>query len=220
MARLRKAGRVWRREEARAAARSVLIDHQDGYFTISPERIFERAATLEIEIGAGRGDFIVARAAEYPDRNFLAVELSDPVAKMLAVRCGAARLANLKVARMDARPLVNLMLSAQSVSRHHIYFPDPWPKERHHKHRLFTPCFAAGLRRTIAPGGEVRVATDVAEYADEIVRVLVAAGFRRAEGPVPGADKTAFGRKFVAIGKTTFAGKFVADKSSIDHGID
>jgi len=205
MARLRKAGRIWRKPEARAAAESVLIEAHDGLFTIDPGAIFERAAPLEIELGAGRGDFIVARAAEFPERNFIAVELSGVVSRMLAVRCGGAGLDNLRVARMDARPLVGLMLAARSVSAYHIYFPDPWPKERHHKHRLFTPHLAAGLARTLAADGILCVATDVAEYAAEIFPMLEGAGFSRIDERAPGAEATAFARKFIALGKPVFA---------------
>jgi tRNA (guanine-N7-)-methyltransferase len=208
MARLRKAGRIWRKPEARAAAERVLIEARDGLFAIDPEAIFARAAPLEIELGAGRGDFIVARAAEFPERNFIAVELSGVVSRMLAVRCGAAGLSNLRVARMDARPLVNLMLAPRSVSAYHIYFPDPWPKERHHKHRLFTPRLAAGLAKTIAADGVLCVATDVGGYAAEIFPTLEAAGFAQIEAAAPGAAATAFARKFIAIGKPVFAATF------------
>jgi tRNA (guanine-N7-)-methyltransferase len=205
MARLRKAGRIWRKPEARAAAERVLIEAHDGLFTIDPSAIFERIAPLEIELGAGRGDFIVARAAECPERNFIAVELSGVVSRMLAVRCGGAGLANLRVARMDARTLVGLMLAPRSVSAYHIYFPDPWPKERHHKHRLFTPRLAFGLARTLAGDGTLCVATDVEEYAAEIFPMLEAAGFLRLYDRAPGAESTAFARKFIALGKPVFA---------------
>lgn len=208
MARLRKAGRIWRKPEARACAGRVLIEACDGVFSIDPSAIFERAAPLEIELGAGRGDFIVARAAEFPERNFIAVELSAVVSRMLAVRCGAAGLVNLRVVRMDARPLVGLMLAPRSVSAYHIYFPDPWPKERHHKHRLFTPRLAAGLARTIAMDGLLCVATDVGGYAAEIFPMLEAAGFMRVVESAPGAGATAFARKFMAIGKPVFAATF------------
>ncbi len=187
----------------------MLIEARDGLFAIDPEVIFARAAPLEIELGAGRGDFIVARAAEFPERNFIAVELSGVVSRMLAVRCGAAGLANLRVARMDARPLVNLMLAPRSVSAYHIYFPDPWPKERHHKHRLFTPRMAAGLARTLAADGILYVATDVADYAAQIFPMLEAAGFARSETRAPGAQATAFARKFIAIGKPVFSATFL-----------
>lgn len=214
MARLRKVGRVWRRAEARAAAQAVMLDADEGYFTVDPAKVFSRSAPLEIELGAGRGDFIIGRAAQYPERNFLAVELAGAVSRMLAVRCGTAGLENLRVVRMDARPLVNLMLPEHSVSAYHIYFPDPWPKERHHKHRLFSDHFAIGLVRTLARDGILYVATDVGEYAAEIYAMLEAQSFAPAEDRVPGAETTGFARRFVAIGKPIFAASFHPSSSS------
>src|SRR5437868_532452 len=114
MARIRKAAKILMRPESRAAAASTLFDPED-VFAIDIRSIFGNSASLEIEIGAGKGDFIVGRAAENPARNFLAVELSGIVSRMLAMRCGKAGLHNLRVVGMDARPLVNLMLDDQSV---------------------------------------------------------------------------------------------------------
>src|ERR1700687_4034784 len=145
MSRLRKGSRVWRGEEMTAASR-VLVPCAGPVFTIEPRILFARAAPLEIEIGAGRGDFILERAAKAPERNFLAVELASTIAQLMAVRAGRSGLDNLKVARMDARTLVNLMLPEARVDAFHIYFPEPWPKERHIKHRLFTHWVAAGLQ--------------------------------------------------------------------------
>jgi tRNA (guanine-N7-)-methyltransferase len=109
---------------------------------------------------------------------------------------------------MDARTLVNLMLPDASIAAFHIYFPDPWPKERHVKHRLFTPTLAASLFRTVEPGALAYVATDVRSYAGEIFPMLEAAGFIRALESAPGATRTGFARKYVAAGKPVFSGSF------------
>jgi tRNA (guanine-N7-)-methyltransferase len=209
MARLRKASRGWRDDDARATAMRVMVPCDGAYFAIEPQALFGREAPLEIEIGAGRGDFIIERAAAAPERDFLAVELAGAVAQLMAVRAGRRGLANLRVARMDARPLANLMLPERCVAAYHIYFPDPWPKERHLKHRLFTPAFAAGLARTLADGAPLYVATDVADYADAIFAMLEAACFTRVDMPVPGASETGFARKFIAAGLPVYAGAFV-----------
>jgi tRNA (guanine-N7-)-methyltransferase len=209
MARLRKAGRLWRDEAARAVAARVLVGRDGPYFTIEPRALFGRDAPLEIEIGAGRGDFIIERATAVPERNFLAVELAGSVAQLMAVRAGRCGLTNLRVVRMDARPLVNLMLPRQSLSACHIYFPDPWPKERHVKHRLFTRGFAANLKRILMPGAALFVATDVKEYAEAIFETLEAEGFRRTKVPVPGACHSGFARKFIAAGRQVYAGAFL-----------
>jgi tRNA (guanine-N7-)-methyltransferase len=206
---LRKGSRVWRDAEVTAAARA-LVACDGAICTIEPRELFERVARLEIEIGAGRGDFILARAAAMPERNFLAVELAGTIAQLMAVRAGRSGLANLRVVRMDARTLVNLMLPVASVDAFHIYFPDPWPKERHIKHRLFTPWFVASLKRKLRADAPLFVATDVAEYARDIFAMLDECGFARIEMAVPGAEETGFARRFRAIGKPIYAGAFVS----------
>lgn len=209
MSRLRKGSRVWRGEEVSTASR-VLVACAGPVFTIEPQRLFERAAPLEIEIGAGRGDFILERAAQAPERNFLAVELAATIAQLMAVRAGRSGLTNLKVVRMDARTLVNLMLPEASVDAFHIYFPDPWPKERQLKHRLFTAWFVARLRLGLKPRAPLFVATDVAEYAGAIFALLGEGGFSRTELAVPGAASTGFARRFRAAGRPIHAGAFIA----------
>ena len=208
MARLRKAARIWANPKAREIGQRALITPDDRVFTIDPPAIFGRRAPVEIEIGAGKGEFIVECAAEFPDRDFIAVELSSTITRVLAVRCGRAGLDNIRVVRMDARTLVNLMLADSSVSAYHIYYPDPWPKERHIKHRLFTPTFAASLFRTVASGAIAYIATDVRDYAGEIFAMMLAAGFIRAVEAAPGAERTGFARKYVAAGKPVFAASF------------
>jgi len=205
MARLRKAAKLWRRPQSPIAAGWAEVQAADGIFAVNPAVIFGSCAPLEIELGAGTGDFIIARAAEFPERNFLAIESSGVVARMLAVRCGRAQLRNLRVVRMDGRTLVNLMIGHESVSAYHVYFPDPWPKERHHKRRLFTPYLVANLQRTLAPGGALYVATDVGDYAGEIFAMLDATALVCSAEQVPGCAKTAFGRKFAASGKAIHA---------------
>jgi tRNA (guanine-N7-)-methyltransferase len=209
MSRLRKGSRVWREAEVSDAAR-VQIACTGPLFTIEPRALFDRTAPLEIELGAGRGDFILERAAATPERNFLAVELAATIAQLMAVRAARSGIDNLKVVRMDARTLVNLMLPEASVDAFHIYFPDPWPKERQVKHRLFTPWFAASLKRRLRTHAPLFVATDVADYAQDIFSLLDECGFARTEIAVPGAETTGFARRFRAAGKPIYAGAFVA----------
>src|SRR5260370_6966534 len=127
MARLRKAARIWGNPKAREIGERVLIKSDPHVFTIHLPAIFGRRATVEIEIGAGKGEFIIERAAEFPERDFIAVELSGTITHVLAVRCGRAGLKNIRVARMDPRTLVNLMPSDASVRAVPIFFSDPMP---------------------------------------------------------------------------------------------
>ena len=212
MARLRKTSRLWRSDEARATAALTMVADNGPLFAVDPTALFGRPAPLEIEIGAGRGDFIIERATATPAVNFIAAELAANVAQLLAIRAGRSGLKNLRVVRMDARTLVNLMIAPGSVSAYHVYFPDPWPRKRDLKHRLFTPWLVTNLRRTLKRDAPLYVATDVAEYADEIFIMLAEAGFARAALAVPGAMATGYARKFVAEGRTVYCGAFVAGK--------
>jgi tRNA (guanine-N7-)-methyltransferase len=209
MARMRKAGRLWRDADARAAAARVLVPCGGDYFMFEPREWFGREAELELEIGAGRGDFIIDRAVAKPETDFLAVELATQVAQLMAARAGRRGLSNLRILRMDARSLVNLMLPPRRLSACHIYFPDPWPKERHVKHRLFTPYFARSLTRVLAPDAPLHVATDVSYYADAIFSMLEGAGFVRIAAAAPGASATGFARKFIEAGREVYAASFV-----------
>ncbi len=208
MARLRKAARMWRDPGHRDLARRVLVAEEGPLYAIEPERLFGRRAPLEAELGAGRGDFIVEYAAERPERDFLAVELAASVARVAALRAARRGLTNVRVARMDARTLVNLMLPDASLSACHVYFPDPWLTLSERKHRMFSPGFAKRLRRVLAPGAAVHVATDVESYAMEMFAMLDGAGFRRLEVAAPGASRSGFARKYLAQGKRLFSASF------------
>lgn len=207
MARLRKTAKMRRGAEC-DGSRRLLITCSD-FFSIEPNSLFGGEAPLEVEIGAGRGDFIIGRAAATPQHNFLAVEVSVPLVQLIEARAACAELSNLRVVRMDARPLVNLFLPCSCVSAYHIYFPDPWPKTRHAKHRLFTPSFTSNLRRTMSAGALLYVATDVHDYADSMFSMITAQGFHPVADVVAGLDATGFARRFSAEGRTVYTRTFV-----------
>jgi tRNA (guanine-N7-)-methyltransferase len=210
MARLRNSARILKQargdvEPLRGPARFIA---DAAFFSLEPERLFARPAPLEIEIGAGKGDFILERAREFPQRNFLAIERGGAVFRWLAVRTAQCDLPNLRALYADARPLVGLMLPSASVAAYHIYFPDPWPKNRHSRHRLFSRSTVCGLARTLVPAGHLYLATDVVWYFDHIVSLLAERGFQPVATTVPGADKTNFGRRFAATGRVIHSGCF------------
>ena len=177
-------------------------------FSLEPARLFAGTAPLEVELGSGKGDFILEQARQFPQRNFLAVELAGSVFQWLAIRVARSGLGNLRAIRADARSVVNLMLPAAGVRAFHIYFPDPWPKSRHSKHRLISPALINGLARCLEPGGQIYLATDVDWYFEHAAGLLRQGGFRLREAAVPAAQRTNFGRRFAAEGKTIHAGCF------------
>jgi tRNA (guanine-N7-)-methyltransferase len=206
MARMRKAAAIRRRLE-NVLVESAVDDAR--LFTIELARWFSRPGPLEVEIGSGAGDFITERAAAMPSRNFIAIELAALLHRLLQARAARSELTNLIVLRADARSIVNIFLPENSVARYHVYFPDPWPKKRHAKHRLFSPSFVTGLKRTINQDGEVLIATDFAAYAEIIRAQMEQGGFLISGSPVEASSSTRFGRKYSTAGKPihTFAFK-------------
>lgn len=125
--------------------------------------VFGNRNPVEIELGAGDGGFIAAWAARHPEINFLAVERLLGRARKIAKRAVGGS-GNLRVLRLESGYVMGRMCPAETISRIHIMFPDPWPKRRHHKNRLIQPQFLEACRRALLPGGTVRFTTDHAEY--------------------------------------------------------
>jgi len=134
--------------------------------------LFGRDAPVVLEIGFGMGETTAAIAAAQPDVDFLGVEMHWPGVGALLRRIEAARLSNIRVLRHDAVDVVGTMIPPASLARIHVYFPDPWPKKRHHKRRLLQPPFVHALALALVPGGCLHVATDWADYADGILATL------------------------------------------------
>jgi tRNA (guanine-N7-)-methyltransferase len=134
--------------------------------------IFGRDAPVAVEIGCGGGRTLIKMALAGPEWNFLGVERAGEYYRTLRDRVSRRKLPNLRVARTDAAYLIGQFFADSSVSEYHIYFPDPWPKKRHQKRRMFNESFCADLKRTLVPGGIAYVATDYADYHDEILTRL------------------------------------------------
>ncbi|WP_239098417.1 tRNA (guanosine(46)-N7)-methyltransferase TrmB [Micromonospora qiuiae] len=132
-----------------------------------PVGLFGRRAPLVLEIGSGMGDTTAEMAAVDPDRDYLAVEVHTPGIANLLDLLDRRGLSNVRVAEGDALDLVEL-LPPDSLDAVHIFFPDPWPKSRHHKRRLIQPAHVALLRSRLAAGGTLHCATDWAEYAESM----------------------------------------------------
>ena len=139
---------------------------------VEPAALFGRRAPVVMEIGFGNGEHLLARAQAEPDRDFLGVEVHRPGAGRVMNRAQAAGLANLRVACDDAVEVLRDWLPERSLAEILVYFPDPWPKKRHHKRRLVAPAFAALAASRLVPGGLLKLATDWAHYAVQMQAVL------------------------------------------------
>ncbi len=127
---------------------------------------------LILEIGSGMGETTAAIAQAHPELDFVAVEVHGPGVGSLLNRIEKYSLQNLRVVRHDALEVLARMIADRGLAGIHLFFPDPWPKTRHHKRRLVQPAFAALAARKLAPGGVLHAATDWPEYADHIAAVF------------------------------------------------
>ena len=169
--------RQGRMSEAQHRAVDVLYPQFGLAWTGQPleaARIFGRSAPLVLEIGSGMGETTAAIAAAQPHTDFIAVEVHLPGVGALLKRIGEQGLANLRVIRHDAVEVLQRMIAPNSLAGIHIYFPDPWPKKRHHKRRLVQPPLVALAASRLAPGGYLHLATDWVPYAEHMLEVVSA----------------------------------------------
>lgn len=134
--------------------------------------VFGRTAPLVLEIGFGMGEGTALSAAADPARDFLGVEVYPAGVGSLLRRIEAASLSNVRIVQHDAVEVVRDMIAADSLAAAQVFFPDPWPKARHHKRRLIQPPFAALLASRLRPGGTLHCATDWEHYAMQMLEVL------------------------------------------------
>ena len=170
--------------------------------------LFGRDAPVVVEVGFGMGETTARIAAENPGVNYLGIEVHAPGVGSLLRQVEALGLANVRVVSHDAVEVLREMVPPASVAGVHVFFPDPWPKKRHHKRRLVQPAFAALAASRLAPGGYIHVATDWEEYAQQVLEVL---------GATPGVVNTAQG--FAPRPATRPETKFERRGLKLGHGV-
>jgi len=151
---------------------SLKAENLDG--KIDFVRIFGRPAPVHIEIGSGKGTFLLGQAAAQPSDNFLGIEWARKYYRYAVDRIGRWGLKNVRIIRTDAAGFITDSIPDNSVDCFHIYFPDPWPKKRHHKRRFICPANLEHLIRCLKTAGQLRIATDHADYFEQIKLVLTA----------------------------------------------
>jgi len=185
--------------------------------------LFGNERSAELEIGIGKGRFLLAQAAARPQVNFLGIEWSLKYLRLAKERAQRQGLRNVRLFRADARHVLAALLPDRSVVRVHVYCPDPWPKKRHRKRRLLTPATVAHIERVLVPGGYLDLSTDVAEYFDEIRELVpVACGLRVAEDPLfpiesPGG-RTSYEAKYIESGRSIHRATYVRPGDAAEPG--
>ncbi|MFH1477703.1 MAG: tRNA (guanosine(46)-N7)-methyltransferase TrmB [Verrucomicrobiota bacterium] len=127
---------------------------------------------LEVDLGCGKGRFLLARAAAYPQISFLGLDRQTRRLAKVERKAQRAQLANIRLLYAEAAYAVTHLLPRDSVAAYYIFFPDPWPKRRHHRRRLFDAAFLDALNTTLMPGGCIHLATDHPAYFESIRRLL------------------------------------------------
>ncbi len=165
-----------------AASASLIYDLPSILERIDLAELFSRRQPLEVELGCGDGSFLVNYAKRHPERNFIGVERLLGRLRKLDRKGRRAGLTNLRGVRIESAYFLEYLLPAHAVVALHIYFPDPWPKRKHEKHRLINERFPEIARQALAPGGLVYLRTDDQNYFEQIRRVFAAdPGFRAVE---------------------------------------
>lgn len=147
----------------------------DGQQPLDLAEVFGREAPVTLEIGFGNGDTLLQLASEHPERDHIGIEVHRPGVGRLLKLAGEAGLKNLRVSSNDAIEILEWRIPDNGLDRVLLYFPDPWPKKRHHKRRIVQPAFVQLLGRKIHPGGEFHLATDWEPYAEHMLEVMTAA---------------------------------------------
>jgi tRNA (guanine-N7-)-methyltransferase len=143
---------------------SLRLDPERAMDGLDWAEVFGSSGRVEVEIGIGKGRFLLAVAAARPDVQLLGVEWANEYLRIAETRAAKRGLRNVRFVRVDARELVARGIPPVSVDAYYVFYPDPWPKKRHHKRRFFQQTTVDHLARTLKPGGGLHVATDHEEY--------------------------------------------------------
>lgn len=189
----------------------VMLDDSAAAEPVDFGEMFGNDRPVEIEIGTGKGTFLLARGTARPEVNFLGIEYARSYCRHAADRFRRHGLKNIRMLHADAGAFFKDCVADGSLSRVHIFFPDPWPKRKHHRRRLIQPPFVAQVRRALRVGGQLIVVTDHMGYFEQIRLVLLDSP-GMAVVPVPRmSDRegeivgTNFERKYIAQGRPFYS---------------
>jgi len=146
-------------------------------------QLFGRSAPVILEIGFGNGASLADIAEQYPQNNYIGIEVHRPGVGSLLLMLEEREIGNVRVMCHDASEVISRQIPDASLDAVYLFFPDPWPKKKHHKRRIVQPTFAQQIRQKLKVGGQFHMATDWQDYAEQAMAVLSAAeGFNNEAG--------------------------------------
>ena len=176
------------------------------------QQLFGNDHPVELEIGTGKGTFLINAAQANPQTNYMGIEWANKYYKYAADRARRWNLPNIRMLRCDARDFMISHVPSGSLQCLHVYFPDPWPKKRHHKRRLFNKQFVAAAADSLTPDGWIHVVTDVEDYFQIIEPLLAQCSLLQLDDFRPRETAglgewvgTNFERKYIAEGRTFYS---------------
>lgn len=200
---VRRAGRMTPAQRRALAELWPRYGIEDRPGTLDLDEIFGRRAPRILEIGFGDGELLVQTAADHPEQDFIGIEVHEPGVGHCLLRIAEHGLTNVRIMRHDALDALRQQFADASLHGVNLFFPDPWPKKRHHKRRIVQPAFVSLLGRKIAAGGFFHTATDWTEYADHIDATITAdPAFRAVDRQTSKRPETKFELRGRRLGHT------------------
>ena len=187
----------------------VINPREAGFIRLDFRELFGNANPVVVEIGSGKGRFLIGSAMEQPDVNFIGIEKSLHYHRVIRERVAKRSLTNVRLINHDAFLVLRDMFADESVSELHVYFPDPWPKKREKKRRIIRAEALEQFRRVLAPDGKGIYVTDHQEYFESVAPVIEE--YFRAERRIPGPDdapRTNYEAKYRAEGRAIYEVRF------------
>lgn len=190
-------------------AELVINPRESGFISLDFAQLFGNSNPVILEIGSGKGRFLIASATEEPERNFVGIEKSLHYYRVIRDRVLKRNLTNIRLINHDAFLVMQKMFADESVAEVHIYFPDPWPRKREQKRRIIRPEVLTEIRRVLVAGGSGIYVTDHRSYFEAAAPVI--ASFFRSETRIPGPDdppRTNYEAKYRAEGREIYEVRF------------
>lgn len=183
---------------------------------INWSQLFGRAAPVEVEIGFGKGEFLVRLARSHPARDFVGIELEWTSVRRALRNIAQTNVPNVRLVQADTRVVFEFLFWPKTLDRVYALFPMPWPKERHAKHRVFSHAFLKVLNNRLKENGEVQIITDYEPYCNWILNQLPGTGFSVASKLTPPLFATKYERKWREKGQEAFFELFLTKQEHIE----